>query len=103
MQKIKRGDTVKILSGKERGKTGEVVAVLLKEGKVVVKGINIVTRHKKQTANEKGGLIKVESPISIGRAMLVDPKTGKPTRVRFELDKKTGKKTRVSTKTGKPI
>lgn len=102
MKKIKVGDTVKILSGKYKTKTGEVVKVLSKEDKVVVKGINVVTKHVKQTANKKGGRIKVEAPIFASKVMLVDS-NGKPTRVKFEIDEKTGKKSRVSIKSKSKI
>jgi len=103
MRKFKKGDIVKILSGKERGKTGEIVVVLPKQNRVVVKGINIVTKHRKQTATHKGGLSKVEAPISISKIMLIDKEIGKPTRVKFAFGEKDGKKHRVSVKNGKKI
>ncbi len=103
MRKIKLGDNVKVLSGKDKGKTGEVVKVFPKTNKVVVKGINILTKHEKQSGNQKGGIVKIEGPIPVSKVILLDPATGKPTRVRFEIDEKTGKKYRVAVKTGKKI
>lgn len=103
MKKIKINDTVKILNGKDKGKTGEVVKIFPKDDKLVVKGVNIVTKHEKQSANHKGGLTKVEAPIDISKVMLVCPITGKPTRVKFEVDEKTGKKYRFSIKAGKRL
>lgn len=103
MRKIKSGDNVKILSGKDKGKTGEVVKVFPASNKVVVKGVNILTKHEKQTGTQKGGIVKIEGPIAVSKVMLLDPATGKPTRVRFEVDVKTGVKHRVAVKTGKKI
>jgi large subunit ribosomal protein L24 len=103
MRKIKLGDTVKIINGKDKGKTGEVVKVFPKTSKIVVKGINIVTKHEKQSGKHKGGLVKVENPISISKAVFVDMGSGKSTRVKFEVDKETGKKYRISVKSGKKL
>ena len=100
--KIKKGDTVVILSGKDKGKTGEVTKSLPKDGKVVVAGVNIITRHKKPTQqNPQGGLERAEAPLHVSKVAVADPKTGKPTRVRFEV--KDGKKVRVAVKSGETI
>lgn len=100
--KIKKGDKVVVLSGKDKGKHGEVVLALPKEGKVVVSGVNIATRHKKPTqANPQGGLDRREAPLHVSNVAIEDPKTGKPTRVRFEV--KDGKKVRVAVKSGELI
>lgn len=100
--KIKKGDKVVVLSGKDKGKHGEVVLALPKEGKVVVSGVNIATRHKKPTqANPQGGLDRREAPLHVSNVAIEDPKTGKPTRVRFEV--KDGKKVRVAVKSGEVI
>ncbi|OYW15816.1 MAG: 50S ribosomal protein L24 [Sphingomonadales bacterium 12-62-5] len=100
--KIKKGDTVVILSGKDKGKTGEVTRAFPKDGKVVVAGVNIATRHKKPSqANPQGGLEKLEAPMHVSKVAIADPKTGKPTRVRFE--EKDGKKVRVAVKSGETI
>ena len=100
--KIKKGDTVVVLSGKDKGKTGEVTRAFPKDGKVVVAGVNIATRHKKPSqANPQGGLEKLEAPMHVSKVAIADPKTGKPTRVRFET--KDGKKVRVAVKSGETI
>jgi large subunit ribosomal protein L24 len=101
--KIKKGDTVVVLSGKDKGKTGEVTQVLTKEGKVVVGGVNIITRHKKPTQlDPNGGLEKREAPLYASKVAIADPKDGKPTRVRFDTDK-DGKKVRVAARSGEKI
>jgi large subunit ribosomal protein L24 len=100
--KIKKGDTVVVLSGKDKGKTGEVTRSLPKDGKVVVAGVNVATRHKKPSqANPQGGLEKVEAPMHVSKVAIADPKTGKATRVRFET--RDGKKVRVAVKSGEVI
>jgi large subunit ribosomal protein L24 len=98
--KIKKGDQVIVLSGKDKGRTGTVTASMPKDQKVIVGGVNVATRHRKPSqANPQGGLEKVEAPLHVSKvAHVVD---GKPTRVRFEvLD---GKKVRVAVKTGAKI
>ena len=103
MAKIKKGDTVVILSGKDKGKTGEVTRSLPKNGKVVVAGVNIITRHKKPSqTNPQGGLERSEAPLHASKVAIADPKTGKPTRVRFETAK-DGKKVRIAVKSGETI
>ena len=102
MAKIKKGDTVVILSGKDKGKTGEVTKSLPKDDKVVVAGVNVITRHRKPSqTNPQGGLDRSEAPLHISKVALADPKSGKPTRVRFET--KDGKKVRVAVKSGETI
>ena len=100
--KIKKGDKVVVLSGKDKGKHGEVVKSMPKEGKVVVAGVNIAVRHRKPSqANPQGGLERSEAPLHVSKVAIEDPKTGKPTRVRFE--ERDGKKVRVAVKTGEVI
>jgi large subunit ribosomal protein L24 len=100
--KIKKGDTVVVLSGKDKGKTGEVTGAMPKDGKVVVSGINIATRHKKPSqVNPQGGLERSEAPLHVSKVALADPKSGKATRVRFET--RDGKKVRVAVKSGEVI
>ena len=100
--KIKKGDTVVILSGKDKGKTGEVTKSMPKDGKVIVSGVNVAVRHRKPTqANPQGGLDRVEAPLHVSKVAIADPKTGQATRVRFET--KDGKKVRVAVKTGEKI
>ncbi|MEO1045361.1 MAG: 50S ribosomal protein L24 [Pseudomonadota bacterium] len=102
MAKIKKGDDVVILSGKDKGKTGNVTQVMPKEGKVVVAGVNMVSRHRKPTQqNPQGGIDRFEAPMAISKVAVADPKTGKPTRVRIE--DKDGKKVRVAVKSGETI
>jgi large subunit ribosomal protein L24 len=82
MNRIKKGDTVMVISGKDKGKTGEVSMVLPKENAAVVKGLNVVTRHLKPSmANPQGGRIQLEKPMDMSKLMPVDASTGKPTRV----------------------
>jgi large subunit ribosomal protein L24 len=82
MNRIKKGDTVMVISGKDKGKTGEVSMVLPKDNAAVVKGLNVVTRHLKPSmANPQGGRIQLEKPIDMSKLMPIDPSTQKPTRV----------------------
>jgi len=100
--KIKKGDSVVVLSGKDKGRTGTVRQVMPKDGKVVVEGVNVAARHRKPSqANPQGGIDRFEAPMHISKVALADPKTGKPTRVRFET--KDGKKVRVAVKSGETI
>ena len=101
--KIRKGDKVIVLSGKDKGKTGEIVASLPKDGKVVVSGVNIATRHKKATQdNPQGGLVRKEAAMHVSKVAIIDPKDGKATRVRFETSK-DGKKIRVAARSGEKI
>ena len=101
--RIKKGDSVVVLSGKDKGRTGTVAKVLPKDGKVVVDGINVAARHRKPTqANPQGGIDRNPAPMHISKVALADPKSGKPTRVRFETGK-DGKKVRVAVKSGEKI
>ncbi len=100
--KIKKGDRVVVLSGKDKGKTGEVTKSMPKDGKVVVSGVNIITRHKKPTqANPQGGLERSEAPLHASKVAIADPSTGRPTRVRFEI--RDGNKVRVAARSGETI
>ena len=101
-QKIKKGDRVVILSGRDKGKHGEVTRSMPKDGKVLVSGVNVVTRHRKPSqANPQGGLERTEAPLHVSKVAIEDPKTGKPTRVRFEV--RDGKKVRVAARSGELI
>jgi large subunit ribosomal protein L24 len=100
--KIKKGDKVVVLSGKDKGKQGEVTKSLPREGKVIVSGVNIITRHRKASqANPQGGLERAEAPMHVSKVAIQDPKTGKPTRVRFEV--RDGNKVRVAARSGETI
>jgi large subunit ribosomal protein L24 len=100
--KIKKGDRVVVLSGKDKGKHGEVTKSMPKDGKVVVSGVNIITRHRKPSqTSPQGGLEKAEAPLHVSKVALEDPKTGRPTRVRFEV--RDGNKVRVAARSGETI
>lgn len=100
--KIKKGDQVVVLSGKDKGRTGTVTRVLPKDGKVVVDGVNVAARHRKPTqTNPQGGIDRSPAPMAISKVAIADPKDGKPTRVRFE--EKDGKKVRIAVKSGETI
>ena len=102
MQKIRKGDKVVVLSGKDKGRSGEVLSVQPKEDTAIVRGINIVVRHQRQTQAQEGGLIRKEAPIHLSNLAFADPKDGKPTRVGFKLEK-DGKKVRVAKRSGEVI
>jgi len=100
--KIKKGDRVVVLSGKDKGKHGEATKSLPGEGKVIVSGVNIVTRHRKPSqTNPQGGLERSEAPLHVSKVAIEDPKTGRPTRVRFEV--RDGNKVRVAARSGEVI
>ncbi|RPA70145.1 50S ribosomal protein L24 [Cyclobacteriaceae bacterium YHN15] len=100
---IKTGDTVKVLSGDDKGKTGKVLSVNLEKRRAIVEGLNMVTKHVKPTAsNPQGGIEKREASIHVSNLMLVDPKTGEATRIGRKLGEK-GKLVRYSKKTGEVI
>ena len=99
--KLKKGDKVIVLSGKDKLKTGEITKVITKTGKVVVSGINTAIRHTKQTQNIQGGKLPKEMPIHVSNIALVDPKEGGPTRVGFKFVE--GKKVRYAKKSGETI
>ena len=100
--RIRKGDTVVVLSGKDKGKTGEVVRSMPKESKVVVAGVNVAARHRKPSqVNPQGGIDRKEAPLHVSKVAIADPKTGKATRVRFE--DRNGKKVRVAVKSGELI
>jgi len=102
MQKIRKGDNVVVLAGKDKGRTGEVLRVMPKDDKAIVSGINIVIRHQRQSQTQEGGLIRKEAPIHLSNIAVADPKDGKtPTRVGFEV--RDGKKVRVAKRSGEVI
>ena len=102
MQKIRKGDKVVVLAGKDKGRTGEVVKVMPKDDKALVRGVNMIVRHQKQSQSQEGGLIRKEAPIHLSNIAVADPKDGKtPTRVGFEV--RDGKKVRVAKRSGEVI
>jgi large subunit ribosomal protein L24 len=100
--KIRHGDTVVVIAGKDKGKTGTVERVLKTEGRVIVSGVNMRTRHVKKTAQQAGRKVVYEASIAINKVMIVDPKTQKPSRVGFTINK-DGKKMRISKMSGVEI
>ena len=102
MQKIRKGDKVVVLTGKDKGRTGEVVQVMPKEDRAVVKGINLVKRHQRQTQTQEAGIITKEASIHLSNIAIADPKDGKPTRVGYKT-LADGKKVRVAKRSGEVI
>ena len=101
-QKIKKGDRVVVLSGRDRGRQGDVLKMMPKEGKAVVNGVNMARRHTKPSTTQPGGIEDKELPIHVSNLALIDPKDGKPTRVGFRtLD--DGRKVRVARRSGEII
>ncbi|PSH66361.1 MULTISPECIES: 50S ribosomal protein L24 [Phyllobacterium] len=98
MQKIRKGDRVVVLAGKDKGRTGEVIKVLPKDEQALVRGINVVKRHQKQTQNQEAGIISKEAPLHLSNIAIAD-KDGKPTRVGFKI-LEDGKKVRVAKRSG---
>lgn len=100
--KIKKGDQVVVLSGRDRGSKGEVINVLPTQNRVVVRGVNLVTKHQKPTQVSPGGIIKKELSIHASNVALADPKTGAATRVGYKV-LKDGKKVRIAKKSGETL
>ena len=99
LARVRKGDTVVVISGKDKGKTGKITKLLLSDDKVVVEGVNVAQRHKKPTrAMEQGGIIQIEMPIHVSNVAILDP-DGKPTRIGFRVEA-DGTKTRISRRTG---
>ena len=100
---IKKGDTVYVLAGEDKGQQGRVLSVQAAKNRAIVEGINIVSKSTKPTAKHpQGGIVKMEAPINISNLALIDPKTGKPTRVGIRINEK-GEKVRYSKKSGEEI
>ena len=100
---IKKNDTVVVLAGQDKGKTGKVLKVLVDENRALVEGVNMVSKSTKPSAkNPQGGIVKQEAPIHISNLSLVDPKSGKPTRVGIKVTE-NGKKVRIAKKSGEEI
>jgi large subunit ribosomal protein L24 len=100
--KIKKGDTVIMRTGRDKGRSGEVIEVRPSENRALVRGINLVKRHQKQTAAQDGGIISKEAPVHLSNLALADPKDGKPTRVGFSV-LPDGRKVRVAKRSGVEI
>ncbi|KEK22584.1 MULTISPECIES: 50S ribosomal protein L24 [Bacillales] len=96
---VKKGDKVQVITGKDKGKQGVILAAFPKESRVIVEGVNIVKKHSKPSQlNPQGGIITKEAPIHVSNVMALDPKTGEPTRVGFKVE--DGKKVRIAKKSG---
>jgi large subunit ribosomal protein L24 len=100
--RIKKGDQVVVLAGRDRGKKGEVIRVMPREDRALVRGVNMVRRHQRQTAGQEGGIISKEAPIHLSNIALEDPKDGKPTRVGFKM-LADGRKVRFAKRSGEDI
>ncbi|MGH7665512.1 MAG: 50S ribosomal protein L24 [Gemmatimonadaceae bacterium] len=100
---VAKGDTVRVMRGNEKGKEGKVIRVHPKTGRVVIEGVNVVKRHRKaRRADEQSGIIDFPAPLHVSNVMLLDPKSGEPTRVRARIDA-DGTKERISTRSGDAI
>ena len=100
--KIRKGDKVIVLTGRDKGRTGEVIEVRTQDGRALVRGVNMVKRHQKQTAQQEGGIISKESPIHLSNLAVADPKDGKPTRIGFKV-MTDGKRVRIAKRSGVEI
>ena len=103
--KIRKGDKVIVLTGRDKGRSGEVVEVRTEEGRALVRGVNLVKRHQKQSAQQEGGIISKEAAVHLSNLALADPKDGKPTRIGFKFVGKGDdrKKVRFATRSGVEI
>ncbi|MFK7792503.1 MAG: 50S ribosomal protein L24 [Devosiaceae bacterium] len=100
--KIKKGDTVVVLAGRDKGRSGQVMKVMPTENRALVQGVNLVKKHQRATPGTEAGIISKEAPIQLSNVALRDPKDGKPTRVRFQI-KDDGTKVRVASRSGEAI
>ena len=99
---VKKGDKVKVLTGKDRGKEGVILEVFPKKDRVLVEGVNMVKKHAQPSQdNPQGGILNIEAPIHVSNVLPIDPKTGEPTRVGYEV--RDGKKVRIAKKSGEPL
>jgi large subunit ribosomal protein L24 len=100
--KIKKGDKVVVTTGRSKGRVGEVIQVFPDENRAIIRGVNMVRRHQRQTASQEGGVVSKEAPIDLSNVAIADPKDGKPTRVGFKV-LEGGKKVRVAKRSGEQI
>lgn len=100
--KIRKGDKVVVLTGRDKGRTGEVIEVRPDQGRALVRGVNMVKRHQKQTAQQEGGIVSKEATVHLSNLALSDPKDGKPTRVGFKI-MNDGRKVRIAKRSGAEI
>jgi len=100
--RIKKGDKVVVLSGRDKGRSGEVIKVMPSDERALVRGVNMVTRHQRQTAAQEGGLVRKEAPIHLSNIAVADPQSGKPTRIGFKK-LQDGRKIRFAKRSGETI
>ncbi|PLX36904.1 MAG: 50S ribosomal protein L24 [Hyphomicrobiales bacterium] len=100
--KIKKGDNVVVLAGRDKGRTGEVIKVIPDENRALVRGVNMVRRHQRQTAQTEGGIISKEAPIHLSNLAVADPKDGKPSRIGFK-ELNDGRKVRFAKRSGEVV
>ena len=99
--KIKKGDKVVVITGRDKGKSGEILEVLRAENRVVVQGVNMAQRHQKQSMQQEGGIVQKELTIHVSNVALIDPKTEKPTRIGYKMDGE--RKVRVARRSGEAL
>ena len=99
--KVKKGDKVVVITGRDKGKSGEILEVLRAENRVVVQGVNMAQRHQKQSMSQEGGIVQKELSIHVSNVALIDPKTEKPTRVGYKMDGE--RKIRVARRSGEAL
>lgn len=99
--KVKKGDKVVVITGRDKGKTGEIIRVLREENRVIVQGVNVAQRHQRQSMQQQGGIVQKELPIHVSNVALLDPKTQQPTRVGYKMDGE--RKIRVARRSGEAI
>ena len=100
--RIRKGDKVVVLNGRDKGRTGEVIEMRPAENRALVRGVNMVKRHQRQAPGKEGGIISKEAPIHLSNVAIADPKTGKPTRVGFKIEA-DGRKVRIAKRSGAEI
>ncbi len=100
--RIRKGDKVVVIAGRDKGRTGEVIEVRPSEGRALVRGVNLVKRHQKQSAAQEGGIISKEAPIHLSNIALADPKDGKPTRIGWKIQQ-DGTRVRIAKRSGAEI
>ena len=100
--KIRKGDKVVVLTGRDKGRSGEVIEVRPAEGRALVRGINVVKRHQRQTPQQQGGIVSKEAPIQLSNLAIADPESGKATRVGFKV-LEDGSKVRIAKRSGERI
>jgi large subunit ribosomal protein L24 len=100
--KIRKGDKVIVLAGRDKGRSGEVIEVRPSESRALVRGVNMVRKHQRQTAALQGGIVSKEAPVHLSNLSIADPKDGKPTRIGFKI-LKDGRKVRIARRSGEAI